>query len=446
MRLISSTFAFFAFAFFVASSAVRAEFPEANATTDEVAENFFPELARILAELPSKAPLLAEENLRVEEARADRLVADSQRGLRISLGANAQSLNEDRPGAGYYHRQRFFASATILRPLYHWGALRAGSRIAELSEQSIRAARDELSLTLAERIRGDYLALILAAYETELARDSLTGAQAAAEGMQERLRLGLVTELALAETKTNVLQQSIRLAELERNLLRSRLIFQEDTGGTETLDLNVTAAFRRFAETHAFATRLPLVIASPASVSLDNLERSIESENQRLVVARSSLRPKLNFIGAFYQDQVDLVDSRSSFERNNLLVGLELDWALFDARESKGRTRSAHARKLRYEMQLERETRRLRLELESSREHLLTLAKIIQSRRQLVAAAVDRLEKSQTEFDRARITPDQFFAARLAQDQANLALLRSVADYLAARARYESHLRPKKGG
>ena len=79
MRLISSTFAFFAFAFFVASSAVRAEFPEANATTEEVAENFFPELARILAELPSKAPLLAEENLRVEEARADRLVEDAPR-------------------------------------------------------------------------------------------------------------------------------------------------------------------------------------------------------------------------------------------------------------------------------------------------------------------------------------------------------------------------------
>ena len=91
-------------------------------------------------------------------------------------------------------------------------------------------------------------------------------------------------------------------------------------------------------------------------------------------------------------------------------------------------------------MQLERATRRLRLEVQSIREHLVALARIIESGRQLVAAAVDRFEKSQIEFDRNRITPEIFFSSRLALDQARLSLFRSVANYLDVRSQYERYL------
>ena len=97
----------------------------------ETTEAFFPVLRTILAGLESKAPNLLEERERINEARANRMVADSKRGFRLSVGANAYSLHEDRPNSDYYHRYRFLASAYVRKPLYHWGALRAESRIAQ---------------------------------------------------------------------------------------------------------------------------------------------------------------------------------------------------------------------------------------------------------------------------------------------------------------------------
>ena len=407
---------------------------------DETTETFFPELRNILAGLGSKAPTLLEERERINEARANRMVADSKRGFRLSVGANAHSLHENRPNSDYYHRYRFLASAYVRKPLYHWGALRAESRIAQLAETSASSAYLNYADNLADHTRSDYLNLVLAAYEIELAQRSLELAKSNVEGMVERMRLGLVTELSVAEAKIAVLQQRINLADTERLLARSKLIFSEDTGFAGNLGIAITDNFNDFAQTHSFAENLPVLAGFPTSIGLDSLERSIESENQRITVAEAGLRPKLNLVGGFYQDQVDSLDSRSSQERNNAIVGVEANWALFDSSMSRGQKSAALARKRRFEMQLERETRRLRLEVQSIRKHLVALGRIIESGRQLVAAAVDRFEKSQIEFDRNRITPEIFFSSRLALDQARLSLFRSVANYLDVRGQYERYL------
>jgi outer membrane protein TolC len=273
----------------------------------------------------------------------------------------------------------------------------------------------------------------------ELAQRSLELAKSNAEGMAERLRLGLVTELSLSEAKTAVLQQRINLAELERKLSQSKLIFRDDTGFDGNLSLSMNNRFIEFSENHVFAQNLPLATGIISSIRLETIGRAIEMENNRIVVAESGLRPKLNLVGGFYQDRVDLHDSTSSIssiERNNLIVGMEANWSVFDSSNSRGQKRSALARKRRYEMQLDRETRRLRMEVKNMRDHLITLGRIIDSSRQLVDAAEDRFEKSRIEFDRNRITPEIFFTYRLALDHSRLSLLASVANYLNVRSQY----------
>ena len=410
----------------------------------ETAEAFFPELRKILKELKANAPILLEERQRIKEAQANRIVADSKRGLQISVGANAHSLHENRPSSDYYHRYRFLASAYVRKPLYHWGALRAESQIAELAETSASSIYSDYAENFAANTRSKYLDLVLAAHEIELLKRSLELAESYVNGMEERLRLGLVTELSVSEAKITVLQQQINLAEKERLLTRSKLIFIEDAGYSENLQTLVTKDFDDFAKKHSFTENLPIVPGFPSSPELDNLERAIESENERIKMAKAGLRPKLSLVGGFYQDQVDHLDSRSSQERNNLLVGVEANWALFDSSLSRGQKQAALARKRRFEMQLERETRRLRMEVTSFREHLGTHIRIIESSRQLVAAAFDRFEKSQIEFDGNRITPEVFFSSRLALDQARLSLFRSVANYLDVRGQYERYISSDK--
>ena len=402
----------------------------------ETAEAFFPSLSAILKKVEGRAPLLLEEQEKVNEATANRLVADSARGLQVSVGLNGHSLYENRPNTDYYQQYRFLASAYLRKPLYHWGALRAGSRIAELAEESSSASYGNLLKTLSDQIRSDYLGLVLSTYGIRLAERSLKLAIGNAEGMAERLRLGLVTELSLSEAKTSVLQQRINLAELERKRKQDTLTFRNDTGFDGNLSLSMSNRFIEFSENHEFAKNLPISTGSVYSLGIESMENLIAMENNRIVVAKSGLRPKVNLLGGFYQDRVDLQDSRSSIERNNFIIGLEANWSVWDSSRSRGQKRSALARKRRYEMQLEREIRNFRMETENQREHLVTLGEIINSGRKLVDAAEDRFGKSQIEFDRNRITAEIFFSYRLAMDKSRLLLLGSVVNYLNVRSLY----------
>jgi outer membrane protein TolC len=406
----------------------------------ETAESFFPSLSAVLNSVEANAPILLQEREKVNEATANRMVADSKRGFRLSVGLNGHSLYEDRPNANYYQQYRYLASAYVRKPLYHWGALQAGSRMAELSESSSSASFSDFRRNFLDRIRVDYLELVLSTYEIELTRRSMELAESNLEGMKERMRLGLVTELSVSEANIIVLQQRINFAEMKRKLARNTRIFMEDSGSVGGLDLTISDDFRDFAKTHRFGLNLPILASNTTSTALKNIDSAIEAENQRIIIAKSGLRPKLNLIGGFHQDKIDLADSRSSVDRNNFTIGLEANWALFDASQSRGEKRAAMARKRRYEIQLERETRHLQLEARSLREYLVTRAQTIDSSRQLLGASEDRFEKSRIEFDRNRITPDAFFSSRLALDQSRLSLIRTVVDYLNVRAQFNLHI------
>lgn len=406
----------------------------------ETAESFFPSLSAVLNSVEANAPILLQEHEKVNEATANRMVADSKRGFRLSVGLNGHSLYEDRPNANYYQQYRYLASAYVRKPLYHWGALQAGSRVAELSESSSSASFSDFRRNFLDRIRVDYLGLVLSTYEIELTRRSMELAESNLDGMKERMRLGLVTELSVSEANIIVLQQRINFAEMKRKLARNTRIFMEDSGSVGGLDLTISDDFRDFAKTHRFGLNLPILASNTTSTALKNIDSAIEAEKQRIIIAKSALRPKLNLIGGFHQDKIDLADSRSSVDRNNFTIGLEANWALFDASQSRGEKRAAMARKRRYEIQLERETRHLQLEARSLREYLVTRAQTIDSSRQLLGASEDRFEKSRIEFDRNRITPDAFFSSRLSLDQSRLSLIRTVVDYLNVRAQFNLHI------
>ena len=206
-------------------------------------------------------------------------------------------------------------------------------------------------------------------------------------------------------------------------------------------DLSISDDFRDFAKTHRFGLNLPILASSSTSTALENIGQCHRNrKTKRIIIAESGLRPKLNLIGGFHQDKIDLPDSRPSVDRNNFLIGVEANWALFDASQSRGEKRAAMARKRRYEIQLERETRHLQLEVRSLREYLVTRAQTIGSSRQLLGASEDRFEKSRIEFDRNRITPDAFFSSRLAHDQSRLSLIRTVVDYLNVRAQFNRYM------
>lgn len=408
----------------------------AQKTDVEMPEAYLPELKRVLRNLPQTSSLLDEERQRMKEAAGVTKVARSASGLKLKLNLQGQSINEDRPNQDFHHRYRFLGSAYLKKPLYHWGALKAEREIGQLEEEraSLRFRSSAKSLT--SEVRSHYLDLVLFKYEIQLAEETLSIARKNEENLSKRKELGLGTALGVDEAIALRLQQEIQLSNLERQFLTQSSLFDDFVEADSNLSFERSPAFLDFCESHPFTQKSPILISRISFQEVEEIELAVENEKRRIVIAESQLKPKFNLIGGVFQDQVALADNRDNLTRNNLLIGVEANWAIWDSEKSTGEKEIALARKRRYEISAERLSRTLRIELESLRHSLLALGKNIEVTRQLVKVAENRYEKSLIEFELNRITPVAHFQTRTSLDRSRLTLLQSVIHYQKTKDRY----------
>ena len=409
---------------------------DAFASSRGMPEEFFPELRKVLADLAETSPLLRIERERENEALARKVVSDGRRGWKAGISINSYSLSENRAGGSFDHRYRFLASAHAKRPLYDWGALEAESRIAELGVLTSRSSLVEIRRQVATHTRNSYLDLVLSGYALELAKDSLTLAKENESTAKRKRDLGFLTEVDLAETKIASLRQGIRIFELERDRRAAKQMFAHETGAKEPLGFEVPDNFRSFVS--KFVQDRPRVPESGTLHSglLESLDHAIAVENEKVIVAEAIRKPRVNLVGSIFQDQVDALDSSQTQDRTNLVLGLQVQWDVFDGRESEGRKSEALSRKRRLEMQKTYEKKNLTLYRNKLRADLETRAELVQSRQELAAISSEKFEKSRIELDQNRITMEDFFAYRLEMDQSRLDLMRAVVDYISLLGEY----------
>jgi outer membrane protein TolC len=398
---------------------------------------FFPELSAVLSELGKKAPLLEEQRELVMQARSGRIVSDSSKGFKVGINAQAQSLHEDRPSQGFYHRYRVLGSVYLRKPIYHWGALDAISRIAELSERNAKIQYASLQRSYESKTRSDFLDLVILRYEEDLARASYALAQKNEEDLIRRRELGLISDLTVYESTLSRLKQSIKLSDIRRKANYQGRVFHLETGYPKGLTFTKTPPFTDFCERHVFSGSPPILVSQLSSPALENLRNEIEKENNQIKIADADLKPKLDLIGGLYQDQVDLANNSGSLNRNNLLIGIEAKWDIWDSSLSKGKKEAARSRKRMNELSLQRNSRILRLLVEDLHNQISSLSGEIEVNRQLVKVADNRYEKSVLEFQQNRITPTLHFEARLTLDESKLDLAKTVSHYLKIRDLYD---------
>jgi outer membrane protein TolC len=135
-------------------------------------------------------------------------------------------------------------------------------------------------------------------------------------------------------------------------------------------------------------------------------------------------------VGGIYQDQVALVNSEGNLLRNNILVGLEATWAIWDSSESKGEKRAALARKRKLEYAVDRELKTFRLHVSNLRQNLISLSQRIKMSRELLKVAQARFQTSQIERNANRISANKHLESKIALGQAQINQLDSVCEYL----------------
>lgn len=412
--------------------------------SEEDIESYFPVLKEIFQSLDESAPLISESKQLGRVASSNKMVADSAKGLSVHLNVSGYSIHENRPGQSYYQSYRTVGSIYVKKPVYHWGGLKAKSRIAELSEEYSVKQNIATKSNLILQIKSEFMELVLLNFQLRLAKDALSISKQNEEDLIQRKELGFATELMVSQATIEMLEQSIKIAEFNRLLTTQKAYFKHDTGYQSEIVIDIPEKFESFYTKHEFGKKIPQLVGSISSKNLEELKNQISIEKENVKIADSNLKPKVNLVGGFYQDQIDLPNKADSVRRNNFLVGVEANWALWDSSYTKGMKSLALAKKRQFEIQLESNTKRLRLEMNSLQVQMFNLAKQIEIARQLVSTANNRFEKSQLEFDINQITYTSYFSSKLDLSEARLSLIKSVFMYFQVKEKYEYHLQYPK--
>ena len=405
----------------------------------ESPEYHFAELQEILIQVEDHAPIFKEQKESIDIAKANTIFAKSAQGSHVKINLQGQSIHEDRPDQPYSGRERFFGSISIRKPLFHWGALRAQSSISVIQEAITLNNLKYFLNDLKVNVRSSYLELFVLSKQVKIARSSLQNAEENFIKIKGKNELGLSSDIVVKNENIELLKQKILLEDINRSLESAKKSFIQLTGWSEALNFEENNnSFATLQVDHAFGESLPVLLASHSSRVTRQINHEIKVEKNRLTIAKSGLKPKVNLVGAFYQDQVPLADD--SFTRNNAVVGLEVNWAIWDSSKSKAEKLKSLANKRKLELSLERESRSFRLEIENMRSQLDSLAKRVEMTRQLVVLSEKKLSISETELESDRITPAQFMDAQMALNRSKIQRLQSVCDYMKMRNRYEASL------
>ena len=183
--MITKFFPVFCVCWLFSTVSLGVESNQSTAYTDKPS-HFFSRTVKSSCHTERGRPFLLEQRELIRQAHSERIIADSSKGFKFGISAQAHSLHEDRPNQGFYHSYRTMASIHLKKPLYHWGALDAGSRISQLSEESSKTRYSALQRSYRSKIRNDYLGLMILGYEQDLAKESLALAQ---ENEQDLIKL-----------------------------------------------------------------------------------------------------------------------------------------------------------------------------------------------------------------------------------------------------------------
>ena len=136
-------------------------------------------------------------------------MARSDKGIRIGINTFGQSIHEDRPNEDFNHRFRVLNQVYLKKPLFHWGALQAQEEIGRLNMDLSEKSLHLRTRSLKGELRAIFLELIVLNYRLKSANEQVKLATQGVLSAEEKIKVGLGTELSLEEARAETLNRQI---------------------------------------------------------------------------------------------------------------------------------------------------------------------------------------------------------------------------------------------
>lgn len=403
-------------------------------------ESSLPELARILETVPDRAPELIARSLeqqestaRLKQARAayyPRLDLNGNLGYRLSTYSGNQPDDDSFGITG---------SATLRRPLYHWGAIEARIRQARLDFKN-----ENLLGTLALRriqrsIRADYLSLLVNQTALRNARLRRQVNEERASVLRTNAASGTVSAQESSRTQLNLSQALMDIEQLEADQARILATYRRNLGWDAPLALDAaipavaTADVLAWIEQTRAATRPEWLDTNAETLHRANLVEREKAERVRIV---ANQRPLFNFAASVGQGQSN-TSTQNNVNTLTYFAGIDVSWNIFDGFETRQRKLESTLRQRRLENDLAAFQSELAAQAADTLTQLHFQARRLDLEQQRFTLTRESFASSKRDLDEGRLASAAYrerelslYDEELALATARAALLMGITDYL----------------
>jgi len=408
-------------------------------------EALYPELQAIIASAEINAPVLQAHAFYAAEADARYAQAKARRYL------NATLFSQIGPRQEYYQSDdvedtssfRVSAGIKLYRPIYHWGAIEAGIKQAQLGDQAAEIKFERKRSDLTRNLRADFLNLYLTeqSHRNEVQKQSITDEKIKRTELQ--YQSGKVSEVALRSIRLEKERSLLSLERISTQREQIKKRFKVNYGWDKPLkttasipEIEVEQAMRWLNMEKKSLSRSAIYQLSPIQQQLNALDHHKE---QQTIIA-SNDRPLVNLFLSGTQGQRNTSTS-NDVDLFTVMGGINISWNIFDGFRTKHLKMEAKIKQRRLKAQLENSVDDLLLEQQRILNALSLRFRELNILEQQFSIQTDQHLKVEQDLQAGRSTAPQLQASALALESMRFKLYEARANTLMGISDYKEFTR-----
>lgn len=340
------------------SSLIRAQAPAGESLP--LPENYFPGLAKLLDNALTQSPRMVARNTDVIIAEADRISTRSSQLPLLNSYVNWYPWTRDTrligPGQDQVSNgDKLGYAVSLSQPVFHWGALRNNTRIAELRKKMAEGQYAEGYRALVEEVRGQYLLLIIKKAGLARAKFNQKVADDALNLARSKLEKHVISEADLFGPTITAEQARLWADRMQEDYDVARMTLGKLSGQRALTDEEIPEMIPAVTPASASVQRIVTKFTGggePDTYSLRNARQQIEAEKLTYQINDKRLWPKFSAVVGLTKDQQNYPGFNFKYDLQSYYAGVSASWTLFDGFNARGTKAASLARRRQLERNL----------------------------------------------------------------------------------------------
>jgi outer membrane protein TolC len=410
-------------------------------------EEQIPELAEILDSARRRAPDLLRQDFLKEESERRLQQARSAYYPRLDIVSNLGYRDDFRTGAEDSRSFGMTYSANLSRPIYHWGAIEARVEQARIGNDTGTLNFNHNLRNIEQRIRSEYLQLVLSNMALENERGQRRILEADREQAAINYQAGKLSELDYSNFRLNLEASLLRIEQIEQSKRRIRDRFKLYTGAEVDLgktiseiplpDLGATKEWLTAQMDHIENSRNWLQGNYLSQIK----QNQIRQQTEAITVVKSRQRPIIDAAASATQQETN-TSTQNNVQTLSLFAGIRVTWNIFDGFRTRNEKLEATTALRRLKMELNELSEELQLQALERIDGLLFSIRDLQIHESTFANKLSQFSNVQADAESGRISQKQFENAELQIQRERLAVQQKRANFVLGLSDYKNFITP----